>query len=798
MHLCVPDWVVHRSDARAKRTTIYSVSVHPDGTRIATGGLDTKIRIWSTAPILDERVTEPRQLCTLARHTGAVLAVRFSHSGRYLVSGSDDTVALVWELDENATASTSFGSDEPALEHWRIHRRLVGHSSDVTDIAWSESDSFLATASLDSLVIVWSGDTFARVRTIRGHHGFVKGVAFDPTELFLASSSDDHTVKIWRTHDWGLEASISQPFRKSPSSTFFHRMSWTPDGKFLLTANAMNGPVFVSGIIERYTWKCDLALVGHENAISVAACSPRWFAGSGAPVCVVALGAQDQSVSVWMTGMARPLMVARNLFERSLMDVQWSADGYVLYACSSDGSVAALAFDASDLANTLPESELLAARKRNGAVLKERPAQVPLKRPAALLPPPVLKLSDGPPERLVQTITRDKNGKRRICPTPVGTSSQAPWIASGAATLPSIPVSPPKVAALPRLDPRAQTLGGDTSRAPLLSPHTLDVSLDDHEVEDASIVSTIKIEHGDGVLEVRNDAHLAEVVWIAGDKPLWLDYATSPVVCAAVADKGSAVALQDNSLVLYSRQGRRLVTLMMPTPIVQLAACGSFVAAAARDGVVRRWDLRNGAELGLPVSLPRDSIAAFYVHTNGVPVAVVQHRQSLLALDISRNAFICIGQACMARLSSAWDVRRRSSAAEPVRHAESVLNDVLAATDLQAERGVAPVRVLAATLRHLEMRMQAAIVLDSIDEYKAALHALGATLASEGIANQADDLLKSLLGPVYHANTPWEPNVLGMSKRSLLADLLSVMAGHKLDRLVHGYQDVLRAFHADP
>ena len=37
VHITVPDWVVHKPDERTKRTTINSVSVHPDGTRIATG-----------------------------------------------------------------------------------------------------------------------------------------------------------------------------------------------------------------------------------------------------------------------------------------------------------------------------------------------------------------------------------------------------------------------------------------------------------------------------------------------------------------------------------------------------------------------------------------------------------------------------------------------------------------------------------------------------------------------------------------------------------------------------------------
>ena len=268
VQITVPDWVVHRADERSKRTTIYSLSVHPDGTRLATGGLDTKIQIWATAPIQDEDVQAPRLLCTLARHTGAVLAVRWSHNGRYLASGSDDTVALIWELVETNTAdagtgtstamSTGFGS-EANVEYWRPCRRLPGHTSDVTDVAWSETDAYLATVGLDSLVMIWSAnDSFDRIRTIRGHHGFVKGVAFDPIDQFLATSSDDRTVKIWRTSDWGLEASVTEPFKGSPSSTFFHRLSWSPDGSHLLTANAMNGPVFVSSVIDRYTWALSL------------------------------------------------------------------------------------------------------------------------------------------------------------------------------------------------------------------------------------------------------------------------------------------------------------------------------------------------------------------------------------------------------------------------------------------------------------------------------------------------------------------------------------------------------------
>ena len=82
---------------------MFSCHVHPDGSRIATGGIDAKVRIWSTKPILnaDSEASgrPPKSLCTLTMHTGPVLTVRWAHSGRWLASGSDDEIVMIWDLD---------------------------------------------------------------------------------------------------------------------------------------------------------------------------------------------------------------------------------------------------------------------------------------------------------------------------------------------------------------------------------------------------------------------------------------------------------------------------------------------------------------------------------------------------------------------------------------------------------------------------------------------------------------------------------------------------------------------------
>ncbi|KAF9003370.1 WD40-repeat-containing domain protein [Cyathus striatus] len=372
MRFTKPSWVAHKdavkTDNNAKRLSIFSVHVHPDGSRIATGGLDAKIRIWSTKPILNPASEAsgkpPKSLCTLTMHTGPVLTVRWAHSGRWLASGSDDEIVMIWDLDPNAKGKV-WGTDEVNVEGWKPLKRLPGHESDVTDLAWSPGDRYLASVGLDSAVFIWCGYTLERLRKLDMHQGFVKGVCWDPVGEFLATQSDDRTVKIWRTTDWGLEAEVRKPFEDSPGSTFFRRLSWSPDGAHITAANATNnkGFVFIAAVIARNTWTSEISLVGHENTVEVAAYNPHIFLRNpNAPVqtanicSVVALGADDRSVSVWQTKSARPLIVAKEVFERHIMDLSWSWDGLTLYAASSDGTLAVFNFDPEELEGIAPHS----------------------------------------------------------------------------------------------------------------------------------------------------------------------------------------------------------------------------------------------------------------------------------------------------------------------------------------------------------------------------------------------------------------------------------------------------------
>jgi len=961
MSVILPDWVAHVDQEKKKRQTIFSAHAHPDGTRIATGGLDSKICIWATGPLLDEKQDvegADKLLSTLSRHSGSVLVVRWSHNGAYLASGSDDTIALIWELDPSGAGSFAFGSSETNIESYRCVRRLTGHESDVADLAWSPHDDMLATVGLDAHVCIYSGYSFERVRKIDGHQGFVKGVVWDSVGHFLATASDDKTVKIWRVDNWALEAEVRAPFANSPNSPFFRRPSWSPDGAHLLTANAMNGPVFVASVIMRGPWSSDVSLVGHENAVSVTAFNPRLFRGTDSPksvATVLALGGIDQSVSVWVTGHPRPVLVFKDVFERQVTDLSWSADGLVLYASSADGSLAVFQFSHDQLPNFASDDELENARNVFGYRKPSQYANGPhgsLPRPPGSggLPSTPARtqlplLANGTPARLQQEITI-KNGKRRIRPTLVGGadagSSQQPQSAVGpySAGLSSVQHALPPSAgvaggsssmsiasltngglpgaefsrglkrkaedegypvggslavtradgnrSVPRKPPVAhvgtrevgETLGGAVSRdvvpigyaAPILSAHTIGTAVSGTGSRSGSagksgtllsprpVPAFYKVEQAGCMLDIRNfdgsgsrpaEVSRLELPVVNGqERILWLDFIPTAIVAATITPSFSAIVTADRSLIVYSASGRRLFNTTLSAHLHSIRSVGQYLMVITVTGELLRWVVEGGraSPMGNPVSLvsilssdwagsaQHPPLVDARIYTNGAPILItaaekaytLDNRSSSKAASneskTSPETLVCISDAFWAERSSFWDASLRTRLGgvggsadgpaallwrEPLRAIEAEINALVHArrgskstSGGRPPLGLPPTGAkssgleMSTALRHLETRMLGCEVLGSGAEYRASLLLYAQKLGEEGIRNMGEELVRSLMGPVYFrpgAQETWEPEVVGMSKRALLSEVLAIFSNGRLQALADQYADVLRA-----
>jgi WD40 repeat protein len=441
MLLIKPVWVHH-----TKGTPIYSIHWHPDNQRFVTAG--DSVKVWSVLSLFKESTDKDEKghklLCTISYHIGSVNCARFSVDGRFLATGGDDKSVILCEV-KTGYATKVFGSSDKNYENWVIRKTFKGHSADVVDLAWKPKGApLLASASLDSTVIVWNSATLEQQAVLRGHTNMVKGVSWDPIGEFIATQSDDRSVIIWRTRDWSIEARITRGFENTSSSTFFRRPSWSPDGSYIVAAHARKDKLPVAAVIKRNSWALAYGFVGHERPVSVVSWNRHFYNAVDKPTAYCAVGGQDNALTIWSNRKARAVVGARDIFADSIVDLAWygrslerhtpfqgslpgrSGEGLNLLCCSLEGSVVLLSFEEKELGRKLSPKEVAVFLRGPQEDHDSSPQQLFEGVQSIAFPPgfrsnTFLKLQ-GVPAKQVETTTSD--GRRRIAPTRISTCQQ--------------------------------------------------------------------------------------------------------------------------------------------------------------------------------------------------------------------------------------------------------------------------------------------------------------------------------------------------------------------------------------
>ncbi|WVQ81686.1 hypothetical protein IAT38_003811 [Cryptococcus sp. DSM 104549] len=854
MRVTKPSWVEHTGGEKKNKCPIYSISVHPDGTRLATGGLDHKVKIWNTVPILDEAAekneSDHKLLCTMSSHTGPVLSVRWAHHGKFLATGSDDQVIMIWGMDQDG-GGRLWGSDEVNVENWKALTRLVGHVADVVDLAWSRDDSLLASVGLDSAVWIWDGRTFDRLRKLDLHQGFVKGVCWDPVGNFLATQSDDRTVKIWNAEDWSLVKSVEKPFVTSPQSTFFRRLSWSPDGAFIAASNAMNGPVFVAAVIEREGgWGSDISFVGHENTIQVAAFNPHLFFRAGDDKAranastMLALGANDFSISIWRNTMHRPLVVLKDIFGRDLMDLCWSNDGFTLYGSSVDGSICAIHFDEKEF----PE---LADAATTDAVLKEYNYTPPQRHPqntglASNLAGGSFANGFGPSTTTSTTVNVLQPRKGKAKPRRVGLTNAA----AASSERSFQPPAPPDPFSAPiqgfasasaaqestarmfqdahaafgapspgdlavslsggkrkadvfdddslrgrtmAMTPSRQGDAVQVLRAPLVASSSGGASSSNRALPIPQIQTLVRAAPSDNTgvyFEARNASRSqgpTTLMYGKAGQELWVDYASAAVLAVVVTTAFCAAACEDGSVRVYSPAGRHLSNIKLTAPAYDLKGREDMLLVITSDSHARVFNTFTGKAVFSPApfshllesassSQPLDVLNSS-VRPNGVPIIVTSEPRAY-AYDPALLEWTDI--------STPWWINESPLTGGPPGPLTDIENAVAAAVGSgkeRADRHKPKWWDESLGMGHYETKLRACVLLESKEEYQYWLLQYVQYLGNENFMDRATELVKELIGPIYHqpTNVDWEPTMFGTQKRTIAELALRTLA-----RTTHG------------
>ena len=527
--------------------------------------------------------------------------MRFAPHASLLASGSDDGIAVIYELQGGAGGGVLGG--EVNVENWRTKFLLRGHGSNVVDLSWSPDGSLLATASIDNSVIIWDSNTGKQVKSITHHKSFVKGVAFDPVGTYMATYSDDGSVVIWKRDDWSIVGVITHPFRQRVSTTFAVRLSWSPDGQYIMMGNSFQGSTHVAVAVPREKWNEKdnyLLICGHRGPVVSPCFSPKLYhvppLGGGKPAkdvtCVFALGSYDGKVSVWAAAAERAYFVGKRFFSNQVLDVAWTPDGRSLLACSADKSVVCFQFEESELGpvatagemadvmtthygstkgragtRLVETAELLALEKRseetnkmNGAnEVGGRPAQSAIRALDARLGDGAVGFGSGPAGGASLIAENGTNGINIVDEKAVLTprSQQVPNRGAKSSTPQkrARDLSRREEVVRPALPPLS-------TKASLTCSWTLEDSMDGVQPENGASSLLDSIKRGRVVLTASNDVSTVaqcsfSQITVEGPDGTWTDLVCGSVASAVGSKEYCAIAMADGHILLYSPTGRR-------------------------------------------------------------------------------------------------------------------------------------------------------------------------------------------------------------------------------------------------
>lgn len=240
----------------------------PDGTRLAAGSRDGRVRIWEIKGNEGLTPDSPPALTVEAHRKGAN-RLAFSPDGSQLASGGNDAMIRIWDVNSGqelqeiiggtyAIPDLAFSPDGTRLAIVNgdvVRLREVGSGrisgslradQNLYTVAWMPGTERLVTGGHSTGITLWDVSTESTVRTFNGHQGgsrrydsLIWDVAFAAGGGLLASAGGDGALVVW-------DVERSEPLFTYSGPAAVTSLAFRPDDR-LLAIGRLDGKVMIWG-----------------------------------------------------------------------------------------------------------------------------------------------------------------------------------------------------------------------------------------------------------------------------------------------------------------------------------------------------------------------------------------------------------------------------------------------------------------------------------------------------------------------------------------------------------------------
>jgi uncharacterized delta-60 repeat protein len=311
---------------------VTSVAFSPDGKYVISGSGDGTARIWEA-----ESGKEVARMI----HNGSVHSVAFSPDGKYVVSGSDDETARVWEA----------GSGKEVA-------RMI-HDGSVDSVAFSPDGKYVVSAGnyFDLTARIWEADTGKEIARLNSERA-ITSVTFSPDGKYVISGGNDNTARVWEAdtgkeiaymiYDYSVnsvtispngkyvasgsddhtarvwEAATGKEVARMPHGGVVQSVAFSSDGKYVVSASFDN----TARVWESATGE-EVARMTHD--------APVWSVTFSPDDKYVMSGSVDDTARVWEAGTGKE--VARMTHDNPVRSVAFSPNGRYAVSAGDDKTV---------------------------------------------------------------------------------------------------------------------------------------------------------------------------------------------------------------------------------------------------------------------------------------------------------------------------------------------------------------------------------------------------------------------------------------------------------------------------